>query len=414
MQTKGMRYLEPNTEETLRKERRMAFIAGPRQVGKTTFAKSLLEPASQSSRDSDEFPYFNWDSESARRAILKRPEDFWRPESGSAPSRIVLDEIHKYPRWKRFLKGLFDTQRAKVEIIVTGSGRLDVYQKGGDSLFGRYHLYHLMPYSVGELAGSKVRELSPEACLNRVRDSSASFENDLRAISRFGGFPEPLFGGDDARLVRWQNDHRQLILREDLRDLSQIREIGLIENMIHLLPERVGSPLSVNSLREDLGVNFKTVQNWISVLDRLYYLFTLKPYAGKMARALRREEKAYFYDWSVLEDSSKRLENLVALHLLKACFFWTDAGHGNFELHYVRDKEKRECDFLVVNKRRPFLLVEVKLSEKQIDPSLPYFQEKLKPEHAFQVIGEAPANYLSEKENGLFAVSASRFLGALV
>jgi len=184
--------------------------------------------------------------------------------------------------------------------------------------------------------------------------------------------------------------------------------------MISLLPERIGSPLSINALREDLGVNFKTVQNWISALDRLYYLFSILPYAGKLARALRREQKIYFYDWSVIEDPGDRFENLVAVHLLRACLYWTDSGYGNFQLHYVRDKEKREADFLITNKRKPYLLIEAKLSEKEIDRSLPYFQDRLRPQYAFQIVGDPPGNYLSERGPDLYVASAGRFLGSLV
>ncbi len=389
----------------------MAFLVGPRQVGKTTLATHLLK---ETSPGATEDAYFNWDVDSVRRRILKNPENFWKPEQNPAPHRIVLDEIHKYPRWKRFLKGFSDTNRGKVETIVTGSGRLDIYQKGGDSLFGRYHLHHLMPFSVAELS-RKSDDLSPEGCLERIFSSTSLADQEAyQSLWILNGFPEPLFAGDQKTLTRWQNDHQQTILREDLRDLSQIREIGLIESMIGLLPGRIGSPLSINALREDLGVNFKTVQNWIAALDRLYYLFPVRPYAGKMARTLRREEKVYFYDWSVIEDPGKRLENLIAVHLLRACFYWTDAGYGNFQLHYVRDKEKREADFLITNRQRPFLLLETKLSEREVDRSLPYFQERLKPKLAFQIIGTSPGDYLSERGPDLHVISAGRFLAALV
>ncbi len=406
-----MRYLAADLEKTLANDRKMAFVVGPRQVGKTTLARSLL------GKDPDRFPeaaYFNWDNEETRRRILKKPDDFWRPEEGTPPPRILLDEIHKYPRWKRFLKGFFDAHRRQLEVLVTGSGRLDVYQRGGDSLFGRYHLYHLMPYSVGELVDQK-RDLSPDACLKRVFEEPAPACGDAyQNLWRLNGFPEPLFGGDERTLQKWQNDHEQLILREDLRDLTQIREIGLIQSMIQLLPERIGSPLSINALREDLGVNFKTVQNWIGALDKLYFLFALRPYAGRLARTLRREEKVYFYDWSILEDPSKRVENFVAVHLLKSCLYWTDEGYGKFELHYVRDKDKREVDFLITNKSRPFLLAEVKLAEKEIDRSLTYFQERLKPNYAFQIVGETKPGFLSERGRNLWSISAGRFLGGLV
>ena len=406
-----MRYLETDLRQTIEKEKKMAFVAGPRQVGKTTLAQALLKEKETLSR------YFNWDVVKDRQRILHEPDDFWRSSDAAdpvSPSRVVLDEIHKYPRWKRFLKGFFDAHRGEVEVIVTGSGRLDIYQKGGDSLFGRYHLFHLLPFSVGEMVHSEGRDLSPIACSNRIFENTLSGAGEgLDQLWRFSGFPEPLFAANQRQLTRWQNDHQQLILREDLRDLTQIREIGLIEMLISLLPERIGSPLSINGLCEDLGVNFKTVQNWIKTLDRLYYLFPLRPYAGRLARTLRREEKVYFYDWAELEDEGDRFENMLAVHLLKACHYWTDAGYGRFDLYYVRDKEKRETDFLVTEKNKPFWLVEAKLSTNEMDPSLSYFQERLKVPRAFQVVKNASPEMFSSRGKEIYLCSAARFLAAL-
>lgn len=402
-----MRSIKPEVEATLTDDRKMAFIAGPRQVGKTTLAQAMLAGG-----PGDE-GYYNWDIETHKKMILKDPVYFWQAPPDTPPRRIVLDEIHKYPRWKRFLKGLFDANRRRVEVLVTGSGRLDVYQRGGDSLFGRYHLFHLLPFSVGELLKRDGPPPSPDDCLGRFFDSLPSPATDyFEPLWKFGGFPEPFFAADDRKLVQWQNDHRQLVLREDLRDLTQVRELGLVESMIHLLPERIGSPLSINALRESLGVNFKTAQNWIKSLERLYYLFCLRPYSARLDRALRREEKVYFFDWSVLEDPSKRFENMMAVHLLKACLIWTDAGYGQFNLHYVRDKEKREVDFVITSKNRPYLLVEAKLSETESDRSLLYFLERLKPQKgACQIVRNGEATRLVQR-GPLNIASAPRFLAA--
>jgi predicted AAA+ superfamily ATPase len=403
-----MRYIRSEILSILTQKRKMAFIAGPRQVGKTTLAKSLLQEVSAQSA------YYNWDIDSHRKKIIEEPGSFWSSEL-PLPSRVVLDEIHKYPRWKRFLKGFYDANRGTVEVLVTGSGRLDLFQRGGDSLFGRYHLFHLFPYSVGELMreNSHNTNLSPATCLHKIFDSPPNVSTSFKSLWDLNGFPEPLFSGKQKDLLQWQNDHRQLILHEDMRDLTQIRELGLVESLIQLLPERIGSLLSINALREDLNVNFRTVQNWLSVLERLFYLFVVKPYSAKLSRTLRREAKLYFYDWSELEDPAKKLENFLAVHLKKACSFWTDAGYGVFELFYVRDKEKREVDFVVCNKNKPMLLVESKMSSEQISPSLTYFQERLKPKFAFQVGLFPQENLLKQKAPNLYLCHASRFLAAL-
>ncbi|MBM4159990.1 MAG: ATP-binding protein [Ignavibacteria bacterium] len=380
-----MRYLAPEIECLLASERKMCFIAGPRQVGKTTFANYLL--AQKENRSA----YFNWDIESDRKLILRSPEDFWlRGESpGGKPLRLGLDEIHKFPRWKRFLKGLYDAHRNDVEILVTGSGKLDVYQRGGDSLFGRYQMYHLHPFTLGEmLSRDRLPPVSPERFVESLQASpnSKAAEEALSQLEKFTGFPEPLFAQSESLLRRWRRSHEQLIVREELRDLTRIRELGLIESLVNLLPERVGAPLSVNALREELGVRFETVQNWLTALSRLFFLFSIRPYAGRLARALRREEKIYLYDYTSIADPAPRFENLVALHLLKLCQLWTDCGYSDFDLFYVRDREKREVDFLITERAKPFALVEAKLSASDVDSSLRYFAERLKPRYSMQIV----------------------------
>ncbi|MBI4179820.1 ATP-binding protein [bacterium] len=400
-----MRYLADELGRILDKERKMAFVAGPRQVGKTTLAKFLLKAVGSDG-------YFNWDIETHRRAIIKNPVDFW---SSSAPTRIVLDEIHKYPRWKRFLKGLYDEAAESVQMIVTGSGRLDIYQRGGDSLLGRYGLYRLHPFTVAELLAKNRRSiLPPDRCLNLILSDPPppGAKEALESIETFTGFPEPLFASSVSRLRRWRGARRQLVLKEDLRDLTRIRELGLIETLVAMLPERVGSPLSLNSLREDLGVAFGTVRDWVRALGRLYYIFEIRPYAGNLARALRREAKVYLFDGSDIEGTGARFENLVALHLHKACDAWTDLGFGECALHYVRDKEKREADFLVVKDKKPWLLIETKQSSSSPAPALKYFRERLKAPHAYQLVRDAPPAFLA-KRHGVTVVSAARFLARL-
>lgn len=401
-----MRYLGEAVEETLTAERKMAFIAGPRQVGKTTLARRLLGP--------EKGTYFNWDVDSDRRRILRDPGGFW--SAGQEPSRrrlrVALDEIHKYPRWKRFLKGLFDAHRDRLEILVTGSGRLDVYQRGGDSLLGRYGLHRLHPFTLGELlAGGRQRVLSPSQLgewLSGAEEAPGASEA-LARLEQFTGFPEPLFAGSARRLQRWRRSRRALVLREDLRDLSRIRELGLVDHLVELLPERVGSPLSINALREELQVAFETVQSWLATLERLYFVFELRPFTGKLARTLRREGKVYLFDPTEVPDPGARFENLVALHLLKLVDAWNDLGHGDFGLHYVRDKEKREVDFVITERRRPWLLLETKLSGTEVSPALKYFKERLAPRHAVQLVRQGAPRASA----GIAVLPATRMLAVL-
>jgi hypothetical protein len=204
--------------------------------------------------------------------------------------------------------------------------------------------------------------------------------------------------------------HQALVVRDDLRDLTRIRDIGLVETLVALLPERIGSPLSVNALREDLGIAFTTVQGWLEALERLYYLFKIRPYAGRLSRTLRREEKAYLFDFSVIENEGSRFENLVALHLRKLCDAWTDWGYGDYGLHYVRDREKREVDFLITESRKPYALVEAKLTEDGIAPNLKYFHDRLKPAYSIQAVRTPRKTKSLFESGGIFSIPAAHFL----
>ncbi len=407
-----MRYLTNEIERLFTEEQKICLIAGPRQVGKTTLAKYLLENHSINSM------YFNWDIVNDRKLILKYPSDFWLRKEPSAkqPLRLTLDEIHKFPRWKTFLKGLYDAHKEKIQLIVTGSGKLDIFQKGGDSLFGRYQLYHLLPFTAGELLSKKRSiKVTPDSFINDIQNTELKKENEnaLHLIENFTGFPEPLFSESATRLRRWSLAHEQLILREELRDLTRIRELGLIEALVNLLPERIGSPLSINALREDLNVRFETVQLWLNVLERLFFLFSIRPYAGKLARTLRREEKIYLFDFSTIPEPSARFENIVGLHLFKLCKMWTEFGYGVFNLHYVRDREKREVDFLITLQNKPFALIEAKLKASKLDTSLLYFKERLKPKYAIQIVRNPEDFSRAFISNGILLAPAVQALAVM-
>jgi uncharacterized protein len=386
-----MRYLSSDAQSLLADEDKMLFLAGPRQVGKTTFAKSLLvEPRN----------YLNWDNETHRTLLLRKRSEFhevFLRTTGAGPTRVVLDEIHKYPLWKRFLKGVYDTTKGELDLIVTGSGRLNVYQRGGDSLFGRYNLLRVHPFTTGELLTAGHQTVAaPDLWLESLQERAPQGAEDaLAQIERWTGFPEPLYAQNAARLVRWRRARRDLVFREDLRDLTRIRELGMVEQMTALLPERIGSPLSVNALSEDVGAAYTTVQGWLAALERLYHHFELRPYAGRLARTLRKEAKIYLFDPSLIESDGARFENVVALHLLKITQLWTDQGHGDFALHYIRDKEKRETDFVIVRDRKVWLLLECKLSDTSLDSSLRYFSARVKPKASIQLVRTATSAKLA-------------------
>ncbi len=356
-------------------QRQMAFVAGARQVGKTTLCRKLGNV------------YFNWDNESHRDLMLAGPDAVAQQaglnELNKCPPVVVFDEIHKYSRWKRFLKGFFDTYESRCRVIVTGSSRLDVYQRGGDSLMGRYFNYQMHPFSAGELAG----DFDVDATIHKPRFIP---EEDWQALLRFGGFPEPFCKRSLSFSTRWRNLRRLQLLKEDVRDMTRIQELDQLAALERLLAGRSGQQLVYSSLAKQVRMGEVTVQSWIATLCAMLHGFVVRPWHRNLSRALRKEPKWYLRDWSGIQEPGQRAETLVACHLLKAVDLWTQTGQGAFELRYIRDKEKREVDFVVVRDEKPWFLVEVKLSERSLSPALEYFQRQTGAEHAFQAVVEMP------------------------
>jgi predicted AAA+ superfamily ATPase len=331
---------------------KMVFIGGPRQVGKTTLAQSLLK------KYYDKHPaYLNWDDSVSRKKILNR-------EWPSDEKLIIFDEIHKYAKWRNLVKGHYDVLKNTHSFIVTGSARLNVFRRGGDSLLGRYHYYRLHPFSLGEVGFTN--------------------ENLLR-LMRFGGFPDPYLKGTDRFLKRWHKERLERIVFEDLRDLERVNDINSLEILSELLPGRVGSPLSIKSLSEDLSVDFKTAKHWIEIFERLYYCYRIAPYGAPRVRAVKKEQKLYMYDWTQVEETGFRFENLVASHLLKYCHFLEDTEGEKMELRFLRDTDKREVDFVVLKNKKPVFAVECKTGEKGLSPHIKYFKERTDIPQYYQV-----------------------------
>lgn len=370
---------------------KMAFIVGPRQVGKTTLARRLLE-----TRGTPDL-YFNWDDLAFRRQTSRDPYGFSEqpiPLPRHGKPLLVFDEIHKFPRWKSYLKGFWDTRKEAFDVLVTGSGRLDIYQKGGDSLLGRYRPYRLHPLSVREVTAPEIdtAAMSPEAtvaALLAAREAAPQATREaFAALFRWGGFPEMFVKRDPAALRIWHGERKRLVVREDLRDMTRIQLVSHVEELVELLAMRAGGVLYYNALREDLQVALDSVRHWVDALTRLYYVHLVRPYAKRVARAIRREPKLYLWDWSEVEDEGRRFENMTANHLLKWCDFTRDFGLEPLGLHYVRDKERREVDFLITKSGSPWMLVEAKLGAGGPDPALRYFAERLGVKNKFVVSAE--------------------------
>lgn len=369
---------------------KMIFVAGPRQVGKTTLSSRLAERLQPDKRL---VLSLNWDREEDRLKIRRAGLDMFREliaNSGGKTPVVLFDEIHKFKNWKNFLKGYFDTFRNRIVTFVTGSARLDVYRRGGDSMLGRYWLYRLNPFSLTEGLGLP----APEPFDKFSSDTGADAERIYQNLSRFGGFPEPFLKASPVHHRRWLKMRRERLVSEDLRDLSRIHDLSDVEIFMSHLRESVGSTLSLNSIREAMGVSHNAVKNWLKWLETTYYCFAIPPYSRSIARALKKEPKCYLYDWSELEDPGARFENLIAVHLKKSVEYWNDIGAGDFELFYIRDQQKREVDFFVRKDKKPWLLVESKTAKDEIPKSLIQLGDALNPRHRVLVVDEnVPPKY---------------------
>jgi predicted AAA+ superfamily ATPase len=372
--------------------RQMRFISGPRQIGKTTLSKNFLH---QQKLDK---LYFNWDLRAVRNQYLEDPyffeTDIYDFHSPGRPTWICLDEIHKMPKWKNILKDYFDKFEERVRFIVTGSARLEWFRKSGDALTGRYFLFHLFPLSLSEATGNTLPQFKEgetaadfiESRIARVRYE----QNILEQLLTYSGFPEPFSRASHRFFRRWQIDTVDQIIREDVRDLTRIIETENIASLILRLPVRIGSPLSLNALREDMQVSYTAVKNAISALQLTHIIFLIPPYSKSISRAVKKEKKCYFMDWSKCPDSAFRFENYIAV-----------------ELFYVRTKDRHETDFLIVKNGQPWCLFEAKLSDASAE------NHHLK--HA-EALGGIPFVQLTQepkvvKKSGgsIFRISASRF-----
>lgn len=387
---------------------KMVFVVGARQVGKTT----LLEYVGPKLGFSD-INYLNWDRPKDRVPIRDIQFNFFNEKLVNSKDRplIILDELHKYPKWKSFLKGYYDTFKSNLATFVTGSARMNVYRRGGDSLLGRYWLLHLHPFSVSEVVGN-MNPLPPKILqAGDLRDSEDAFSSLLK----WGGFPEPFLKGSDAHHRRWIKMRREILIREDLRDLSKIHDLTHIENMMDLVIASVGSLLSVNSLRETLDVSYNAVKSWLRWLEAIYYCFRISPYSKSIAKGLKKESKYFLHDWSEIQDAGARFENMIAVHLKKSVDFWNDTGVGNFDLNFVRDVSKREVDFLILQDKRPWMLIECKTSGNDIPSSLQYMTKILKPEFSVLVTSENQKGQYRVIDGGKYWFSgASDFLTMFV
>lgn len=328
-------------------EEKMVFLAGPRQVGKTTLSKSLYKS----------YDYLNWDIDEDRTRILAK--------SYQKSELLIFDEIHKYKTWRNYLKGLYDKLGKEQKILVTGSTKLDTLRKGGDSLQGRHHFLRLLPLTFKEL---KMKN-----------------EKDTKLLFDLSGFPEPFFSQSKAKCNRWSRSYRERIIRQEVSSNELIQDLGNMEIFFNRLPDTVGSTLSINSIHEDMQISHKTLTKWTESLERLYAVFRVSAFGPPKIKAIKKEQKLFFYDWNAITDPGGRFENFVAVHLLKWIYFQQDVFGRNLDLRFYRDKVGREVDFVVIEDNKPILFIEAKISDADTTKGLKYLKDKYPNVKALQV-----------------------------
>ena len=373
------RYLRASLEADL--ARKMVFLVGPRQVGKTTLAKGLMGdyPMAQ---------YLNWDVAGDRRIIL---DQTWSPRA----KLLVLDEIHKMRDWKAYLKGAWDGRGEGQSILVTGSARMDTFRQSGESLAGRYFSLRMHPVSVREWCAAA--SVTPDEALDRL-------------IER-GGFPEPFLAPDRVDADRWRRQYLDDLIREDVIEYSRIGEIRAMRLFVAMLRERVGSPLSLAAIARDLQVSPMTVAKYLDILEALHVVFAVRPYHRNIARALLKAPKVYFFDTGLVAgDAGARLENACAAMLLKHVHFLQDVAGRAVSLHYIRDKQGGEVDLVVCDDNVPVLLAECKHADTAVSRIMLNLAAQFAQAQVLQVVRELRQE---EKRGGVSIVRAADWLAGL-
>ena len=401
------RPLYENICSQLSRFRKMVFIAGPRQAGKTTFVQMIAKKYSNSL-------YFNWDILDHKQKMVSAPQFYENVQRNDASTPlIVFDELHKYPSWKNYLKSIYDRDKDNFNFLVSGSGRLDIYQKGGDSLAGRYLLFHLWPFTLAELAGNAIAFDKMTAQPFAIYQCKNDTQQIWKRLAKYGGFPDPYLNEDIQFYQIWSNTYKRQLLREDIRDFAAFRNMEKVELLFSLLPSKIGSPLSIASLAGDIQVSFDSVKAWLDLFENFFLIFRISPWTVKINRTITKEKKLYLFDYAGIESDAAKFENMVALELFRAVTNWNDRGLGQFSLQYIRNREKEEVDFLIADNRRPFILIEAKLSENHSIKSIYKFQKILGIPAAVLVNQPGICKVVSNADMKIMTISADHWLSLL-
>ncbi len=400
--------------------RHMVFLAGPRQVGKTMLARQWLN------KNHCDPLYFNWDDIKIRQSYFSDSRFFESSARtlGIQDPWIVFDEIHKRSHWRDILKGVYDLFKDDFRFLITGSARLDLFRRSGDSLVGRYNLFHLMPLNIPEVIGKTdqdcfLKEKDPvklaKIFKDKIEDPTGQDVIDAyKCLRQYGPFPEPFIKQNHRFSRKWHQDYQSLMVRQEIRDISRVMELDKIENLLFLLPSRIMSPLSMANMARELEVAHTTVKNWLEQLKRLYLIFPVTTWSKNVARGLKKEKKWYFLDWKYAPEGAACLENMTATYLYRTCLALEDMGYGGYTLHYLRTLDKKEIDFIIVHDNKPVMAVEVKSGDTNLSKQLANRRKWLpdNPTLGIQVVDKR--HELKKYPDNTWVVSVENLLALLI
>jgi predicted AAA+ superfamily ATPase len=242
-------------------------LTGPRQSGKTTLARAIFP----------NYAYVNLENLDDRLAAEEDPLRFLRPHSGTG---IIVDEVQKVPSLFSYLQGIVDESGSMGKYILTGSQNFLLLEKITQSLAGRVAVCNLLPLGLSELIEADLLDEDP----NRVMFT--------------GGYPV-LF---DRHIPApdYFPSYIQAYIERDVRGISNIGNLSTFQRFVKLCAGRVGQLLNLSSLGTELGINYKTVSSWISILEASYIVFLLQPHHKNFNKRVVKQPKLYFFDTGLL------------------------------------------------------------------------------------------------------------------
>ena len=314
---------------------KVVIIYGPRQVGKTTLAKQILE------NHKDEGLYLNCEILSVNQALATPEPEKLKSFFGNH-KLIVLDEAQKVPNIGTILKVLVDTY-PELQIIATGSSSFELANQASEPLTGRVNRLILYPLSIQEISQFTSR-LEVEARID--------------ALLRFGAYPE-VFLLPEQKAIGRLNELASDYLYKDVLSFERTKKSSLIINLLQLLALQLGNEVSYQELARSLGVSRLTIQKYIDILEQAFVVFTLRAFSRNLRKEISKSVKIYFYDLgirngliqnfnplNIRNDVGALWENFLAIERIKKCayapifanrFFWRT--YDQKEIDYIEERE---------------------------------------------------------------------------